>query len=998
MIHRLVLLLLHLSAAPGHPREHPRAVTDSALVAVEADNAMALAAHWTTRLARDPDDRAAALGLASLARLRYNYADARRRYAALDRDPPDRYAVHARLGLATAFDAQGLQAQADSTFRRALAGARATGDSTAQAMALMNLAYLVATLDGIESGMAYLDSARSVLPRSELELQADLRRRHSVLLAVQSDTGASAEAETCARTAASLGARRLEADCLQAEALDLRIRGLLDSSLLVLQRAAELQRAARDESRLAETLLREADILRGNAAFGRAHEVLHEALAMAAASHNLLALASAHTGAGSLALRVQDFATAEDELTQAVTLFQQQGDPAGAMLAQSFLPALHAAEGNISGAAREADSIIVWYRGTGEVPNEFEMLRTRASIAMRAGDWVTARKTLARATHLVAQHSMAEAAGSLELDRGRLALYQGALPEAERHLVRYLAGLDSSAHVARHEAQARLAEAYARQGRLDRAERELALADDALDRWRATLADHDLRTLAFQAMPTEDYERHASAARVLSLLASGGHVRAAFRLAERRRARVLADQLAEADAMRRGADAPGLARRIHEQAGPANPDDVIADVLDDSTALLEYVAGMGDAPATVFTVTRGGVGAHVLAPIASIENDIARFAALLESGGSTDQLSRRLGAALLDSALASLPRTVTRLMIVPDGRLHHVPFDALALPGGDPLVSRYEVSTAPSAGVAVALRRRAADDGAVPASSLLAFGDPEFQKGIPRLVGSGGEAKDVGRYAADAVVRLRGDASEAFLKHADLGGFEVIHFATHALVDEARMDRTALALAPGDGEDGFVTPSELAGLRLAARLVVLSACETAGGKLVQGEGVAGLTAPLLAAGARAVVATKWRIGDETTRRMVDDFYSALGDGQPVGAALSAAKLAAIERHAPASEWAAFSVVGDPMVTVALTQPKQSPIIWILAIIGGGLALLGITKARKSRESRVEGRAPSAQRSALDRRPPHCERASISSGLMLERTDAPPGSVARSHHE
>ena len=960
MIHRLVLLLLlHLSAAPDQPGQNPRAVTDSALAAVEADSAMALAARWTARLAADPGDGAAALGLATLARLRYDYADARRRYAALDRDPPDRYAVYARLGLATAFDAQGLQAEADSTFRRALAGARTTGDSTAQATALMNLAYLVATLDGIESGMAYLDSARSVLPTRDLELQTDLQRRHSVLLAVQSDTGAIAEAEACARTAASLGARRLEANCLQAAALDLRIRGLLDSSLLVLERTAQLQRAAQDQSRLAETLLREADIVRGNAAFGRAHQVLDEALAMAAASHNLLALASAHTGAGSLALRVQDFTTAEDELTQAVTLFQQQGDPAGAMLARSFLPTLHAAEGDISGAAGEADSIIEWYRGTGEVPNEFEMLRTRASIAMQAGDWATARETLARAAQLASRHTMDEVTGSLELDRGRLALYQGVLPEAEHHLMRYLAGLDSSAHVARHEAQARLAEVYAREGRLDRAEQELSLADDALERWRGTLADHELRMLAFQAMPTEDYERHASAARVLSLLASGGRVRSAFSLAERRRARALADQMAEADALRRDPATPGLAVRVHGQARPARVEDVITGVLDERTALLEYVAGLGNAPSTVFTVTTAGVRASALPPVASLEDDIARFVALLESGSSTGRLSRKLGNALLDSALASLPRTVTRLVIVPDGRLHHVPFAALALPDGAPLISRYEVSTVPSAGVAVALWRRAAEDTTVSASaSLLAFGDAAFQRGLPRLAGSGDEAKSVGRYAADAAVRLRGDASEAFLKRADLARFDIIHFATHALVDEARMDRTALALAPGDGEDGFVTPSELAGLRLAARLVVLSACETAGGKLVQGEGVAGLTAPLFAAGARAVVATRWRIGDESTRRMVDDFYAALAGGQPVGAALRSAKLAAIRRHAPASEWAAFTVVGDPMVTVALTQPHEFPIVWVAAIVCGVLGLLGITKARKGRESRVESRGSS----------------------------------------
>jgi tetratricopeptide (TPR) repeat protein len=959
MFNRLVLLLLlPLLSVPRAGTEAPLAITRAALAAVERDSSAALAARWTTRIQQDPDDRAAALGLATLARLQYDYGDAARRYRALDRNPPDQFAVHARLGLGAAFDAQGLQAQADSQFRRALAGGRAIGDSAAQAVALMNLAYLVATLEGIESGVAYLDSARQVLPASAPELQADWHRRHSVLLAVQSDPGASAEAEACARTAASLGVRRLEANCLQAAALDLRIRGLLDSSLVVLQRAAGLQRAARDQSRLAETLLREADILRGNAAFGQAHEVLDEALETAAASHNLLALASAHTGAGSLALRVQDFATADDELEQAVRLFRQQGDPAGAMLARSFLPTLHAAEGDVAGAASEADSIIGWYRRTGEVPNEFEMLRTRASIAMRAGDWDKARGALESATELALRHTMDEASGSLELDRGRLALYQGALPEAERHLVSYLAGLDSSAHVARHEARARLAEVYARQGRLDQAEQELSLADDALDRWRATLADHDLRMLAFQAMPTEDYERHASAARVLAALASGDRPRPAFALAERRRARALADGMAEADALRRDEARPGLARRIRAQASPATVEDVMATVLDDSTALLEYVAGMGNAPSTVFTVTRAGVRAHLLAPVELLQDDLARFVALLESGGSTGHLGRTLGAAMLDSALASLPRAVTHLIIIPDGLLHHVPFDALALPDGQPFISHYEVSIAPSGGVAVALRRRGARHSAGPAStSLLAFGDPAFaafsaQGALSRLMGAGAEAEDVGRYAADAVVRLRADASEAFLKRADLNRFDVIHFATHALVDEARMDRTALALAPGDGEDGFVTPSELAGLHLAPGLVVLSACQTAGGKLVQGEGIAGLTAPLLAAGARVVVATRWQVGDEQVEQLVNDFYDAIAEGQPVGSALRSAKLAAIRRHAPSSEWAAFTVVGDPMVTVALTRPHDVPVVWVVAIVGGVLGLLGIMIVRKGRRSTV----------------------------------------------
>ena len=184
--------------------------------------------------------------------------------------------------------------------------------------------------------------------------------------------------------------------------------------------------------------------------------------------------------------------------------------------------------------------------------------------------------------------------------------------------------------------------------------------------------------------------------------------------------------------------------------------------------------------------------------------------------------------------------------------------------------------------------------------------------GLSRLAGSGKEAREVARYApGTAELRLRGKASEEWLKRTPLDDFRIIHLATHALVDETSLARTALALAPGDGEDGFLSPADLAGLKLDADLVVLSGCRTAGGVAITGEGMEGLTAPLLAAGARSIVATQWRIGDESTVRLVEDFYSGLAQGLPVADALRKAKLSAIARGAPPGQWARFTVVGDP---------------------------------------------------------------------------------------
>jgi CHAT domain-containing protein len=365
----------------------------------------------------------------------------------------------------------------------------------------------------------------------------------------------------------------------------------------------------------------------------------------------------------------------------------------------------------------------------------------------------------------------------------------------------------------------------------------------------------------------------------------------------------------------------------------------------------------------------------VLPPIDSLVAPIDRFVAQLESGTDAGPLARTLGDAVLGPALGELDPATTQLVVVADGALHRLPFDALRLADGRAAVERYTVGHAPSAAVFAEYRRRPAESKAGPRSAprVLAFGDPVFdgeagvatgeaavtlrsafagREGLGRLPASGGEAREAARYGRGSVVRLRGEASEAWLKGAALGGFSVIHFATHALVDDASVERTALALAPGAGEDGFVAPADLAALELDADLVVLSACRTAGGVVVAGEGVQGLAAPLLAAGARSVVATQWRVGDRSTARFVEDLYAALAHGRPVAEALREAKRAAARRGAPAGEWAGFTVVGDPLATVALAAPAAGASPWRWAALGGGVlavAGIGATMAVRRRE-------------------------------------------------
>ena len=752
-----------------------------------------------------------------------------------------------------------------------------------------------------------------------------------------------------------------------------------DSALTVLAEVVRLQRRAHDRSALAETLVRQADALRTLGMYGEARRALREASAEAEASHNDFALGAVYTALGSLALRLRDNVDADAQLRRAEQLFAASGDSVSLVGVYSFRAILEASVGDTAAAVRHARAAADFYGATGDVSEQFAMLRQLVSAEIGARDWAAAESVIAEARALADRTEQPAFRSSLYFDSGRLALHRGRLDEAERQFTRHLAGLDSNAdRVLEYTTRSYLADIHARRGELARAEREISAANDALDAWRATLPDDQLRLLAFQATANDLDARDPSAARVIAALATGGRAGAALALAERARARTLMDHLAQDAAMRvtedggRAVASAAAGQPVLRSAAASGPApshrDLTALLPDAHAALVEYVAGREGAPSTVFVVTRAGVRAHTLPPADSLADAIARFGAMLERGDDPGALARSLGAALLDSALAGLDSGVTRLVMVPDGPLHRVPFDALRMADGRYVVERYAVSLAPSAGVAAALRRRPRASANAPVR-LLAMGDPTFAAtpgttrgterpdvadgrsafdsagSLPRLKASGAEARAVARYAAEADVRLGDAASAAFLEQAPLAGYRVIHLATHAIVDDRAIGRSAIALAPGDGESGIVLPGDLAALDLDADLVVLSACRTAGGVVLDGEGVQGLTAPLLEAGARAVMATGWRIDDRRTVRFVLDFYDALARGRTVGDALHDAKLAALRRGAPPGEWAAFVVVGDPTVTIPLTTPRRAvPAEGLAVILGTVLGLGGVAVA------------------------------------------------------
>jgi CHAT domain-containing protein len=514
--------------------------------------------------------------------------------------------------------------------------------------------------------------------------------------------------------------------------------------------------------------------------------------------------------------------------------------------------------------------------------------------------------------------------------------------------------------VARWDADVHLAEIEARSGRAGAAARRLAGASDALDAWRSGLSDSTLRLLAFQASTHEESERDAHFAAAIAALVEHGQVAAAFEQVERRRARTLAERIVQAEALRAGSDTSSGRGRTTDRVTLAG---VRAALPDDRTALLEFVTGGADAPTTLLVVSRAGASAVRLPGVDSLLPAIRRLLAAIESGEESGPLSRRLGDVLLGPALRQLDARIDRLVIVPDGALHRVPFDLLRLADGRAAIERFETSLAPSAGVALLLWRRPAPAHG-DAARVLAFGDPSFGReatisvrgnavsrgagnsgGFERLPESGREARIAASYGDRSVVLLRDDASALRLVQAPRDSFSVLHLATHAVVDERSLARSAVVLAPSAGHSGLMPPGELAALRLGADLVVLSACRSAGGVVVNGEGVQGLTAPLLAAGARAVVASGWAVDDRETVAVIEDLYRGLARGEPVGTALRSAKLAARRRGALPRDWASFAVIGDPFVRVPLRSPRRMP--WMpIALAATGLATVLVVRRRR----------------------------------------------------
>ena len=173
-------------------------------------------------------------------------------------------------------------------------------------------------------------------------------------------------------------------------------------------------------------------------------------------------------------------------------------------------------------------------------------------------------------------------------------------------------------------------------------------------------------------------------------------------------------------------------------------------------------------------------------------------------------------------------------------------------------------------------------------------------------------------------------ASKATATSAEIGQFRIVHFATHGLINSQHPELSGIVLSlvneQGQPQDGFLRMHEIYNLNLGAELVVLSACHTALGKEIKGEGLMGLTRGFMYAGSPRVVASLWDVRDEATAELMKRFYQGmLKENLRPAAALRAAQVSMLKekRWEVPYYWAPFVIQGGVEIAVLHTNALRS---------------------------------------------------------------------------
>ena len=382
---------------------------------------------------------------------------------------------------------------------------------------------------------------------------------------------------------------------------------------------------------------------------------------------------------------------------------------------------------------------------------------------------------------------------------------------------------------------------------------------------------------------------------------------------------------------------------------PLQPAEIQMSLPDDKTGIIEYF--VGEEKIFIFSCTKDRLKVYRLSPEESrstlqlVKNYIKLLSSKHFNCSDCEPAGEKLCERLFAPIRNQFAGKISKLIIIPDRDLFYLPFETLVCERsghkGDQksryLLDEFKISYGPSASTLMHIINKKEEMN--PRHDLLLVGDPligkkhSFQQeadGFDDILHEYYLAKRFSiyplRYASKEIrsisnlfkrdatcILSREKATEENVKSLPLTDYRIIHFATHSLLDEKHANRSALVLNLDDDsrEDGFLQAREIYNAKMNSDLVVLSACQTAMGKIERGEGIQGLTRSFLYAGTRTVLASLWKVDDESTAEFMKYFYTFLTKGKTKQEALCLTKIKMLRsRYNRPYHWAAFILIGD----------------------------------------------------------------------------------------
>ncbi|MBI4906333.1 MAG: CHAT domain-containing protein [Acidobacteria bacterium] len=916
-----------LYGVTGRPNEAQEAL-DGALAIRERHGDLARQAETLVELAgvagvRSESDRALAL-LDRALRLARAAGDRRGTADALNHSG----VVHAYLGRTR---------EAVEAYREALAIRERIRFTEGQGQTLNNLGVIHYNLGEARAAIGYYQRAVELrraggnLPGALTPLY-NLGNAHAELGEQDRAIALFREAAAGFRTA---GARRGEAFCLQA----------LGDSLLALgdnERASEHFEKARAswealEDRRGETLalIRLGTVFQSTNRLTKAREVVERAVALSSEKGYQRELSQALVKRGAIQHALDQREAAESSFNRALGIGRAISDPRSEASALTGLGDLAFHSGDASKSAVLYREALVLRESSGDRPSEATLHARLARGYRQSGDLTAARADILATLDLIESMRAGLSSDDLRMSyaASSRAHYELAIDVLmDMHAREPGRGFDAEAFHVSERARARSLLEMLAQGKIE-------LREGAASAAELLSEERELQDLI-----------NGKAARLTRLVAAR-HTKEQAEAARRE----LRDLLTRQSELR------GRIRTSHSRYGaltqpvPITAAEARETLLGGGAVLLEY--WLGEERSILWVLTKSTLKTHRLPARAHIEELVNEACgALAEAGqvvsGETAAAGRarvarsearfrvranELSRVLLTPAGEHLE--AERLVIVAHRGLARLPFAALPSPrrSGEILGERAAITNQPSASVSAFLRQQTRPDRKISAIAIIA--DPVFTASdsrvhsisggtvefppqaveYPRLRFSREEALAIaGLHASRAtLLALDFDASRKTVLSGVLARRPMIHFATHTLLNDRQPELSGIVLSQVDRQgkpvDGFLRLHEIYNLKLDARLVVLSACQSGLGRHVEGEGLIGLVRGFLHAGADAVLASLWNVDDRATAAFMGYFYRALlKQRMPPSEALKIArrKMQSEERWRHPYYWSTFVLIGD----------------------------------------------------------------------------------------